>query len=82
MNQHSSNAREFSRDGDKVIWVSDGENCRYAALFNTGDTECEITLPLDGARTVYDIWAKKELGKVTDLTVPVAPHGAKLYKIQ
>ncbi len=80
MNQNSENARELLRDGDKVIWTSDGDGCKYAALFNTGDTERDITFDFGG--TVYDIWDKKEIGKVADLTVTVAPHGAKLYKIQ
>ncbi|MBQ7202888.1 MAG: glycoside hydrolase family 27 protein [Eubacterium sp.] len=83
MNQHSSDARELLRDGDTVIWTAEGSGCRYAALFNTGDDEREITLNLDTACTAYDIWAKKEVGTfTTDLTATVAPHGARLFKLK
>ncbi|MBR0412077.1 MAG: alpha-galactosidase, partial [Eubacterium sp.] len=83
MNQNSRNARELCRNGDKVIWASDGEGCSYAALFNTGDKEQEVTMPLDGECSVYDIWQKADLGSVQNtLVATVAPHGARLFKIK
>ena len=84
MNQNSTNARELCREGDKVIWVSDGDGCKYAALFNTGDTEQEVALTFDekGEYSALDIWQNEELGTVKNtLKASVAPHGARLFKL-
>ena len=84
MNQNSTNARELCREGDKVIWVSDGDGCKYAALFNTGDTEQEVAITFDekGEYSVLDIWQNEELGTIKNtLKASVAPHGARLFKL-
>ncbi len=72
----------------QVIWVSNGKGCKYAALFNTKDTEQNVKLNLteilmpDEKYTIYDIWAKEEIGRFKNtFKTSIPPHGAGLYKI-
>lgn len=72
----------------QVIWISNGKGCKYAALFNTKDTEQTIKLDLteilmpDEKYSFYDIWAKENLGEFKNsFKAKIPPHGAGLYKI-
>lgn len=71
-----------------VIWVANGKRCKYAALFNTKDKKAKIKFNLsdvlmpDEKYNIFDIWAKKELGKFKNsFTAEVEPHSAVLIKI-
>ena len=71
-----------------VIWVANGKKCKYAALFNTKDKKAKIKFNLsdvlmpDEKYNIFDIWAKKELGKFKNsFTAEVEPHSAVLIKI-
>lgn len=84
---HQHSRREKNGKGD-VIWVSNGRGCKYAALFNTRDTDHNVRLELreilmpDKEYTVYDIWNKKIVGIFKNkFTANIQSHGAGLYKI-
>lgn len=83
--QHSRNEKNGKGN---VIWVSNGRDCKYAALFNTKDVEQTVKLDLTeilmpGKKyTFYDIWEKKSLGEFKNsFKAVIPPHGAGLYKI-
>lgn len=83
--QHSRNEKNGK---GSVIWVSNGGDCKYAALFNTKDVEQTVKLDLTeilmpGKKyTFYDIWEKKSLGEFKNtFKAVIPPHGAGLYKI-
>lgn len=80
--------REEKKDGGEIIWISNGRNCKYAALFNTSDRNRTIKLALEDilmpgeCYAVYDIWEKKSLGEFKNrFFADIRPHGAGLYKI-
>jgi len=89
VNQHGTNAREFSRDSNAVVWISNTPDpaARNLALFNLGDTPREITvacteLGLPAACTVCDLWQQQALASVSgNITALVPPHGAVLYRL-
>lgn len=66
------------------IYVRLLEDQSYAVgFFNLGETEAEMTLPLVASAGVRDLWAQKDISGVTDsLTVILAPHSTRLFKIQ
>ncbi|MCC8073040.1 MAG: glycoside hydrolase family 27 protein [Clostridiales bacterium] len=72
-----------------IIWVANGTDCKYVALFNTKDVQQDITLDLteilmpNSKYTFYDIWDKKNIGEYKNkIKAAVEPHGVKLYKIK
>ncbi|RKP57333.1 glycoside hydrolase family 27 protein [Cohnella endophytica] len=88
MHRNSFGARLVSREGDRVVWAADGpDGERYVALFNTGESELEVSvalseLKLEGSVTAKELWTGKDLGLVDDkLSAYVAPHGAVLYRL-
>ena len=90
VNQKANDAKELFTKGDQVAWVATlpGSNAKYLAVFNTGDTAEEsikVTwsdVGLSGKCSVRDLWAKKDLGVVSDgQTFKVAPHASAFYKI-
>lgn len=83
--QHSRNEKNGK---GSVIWVSNGKDCKYAALFNTKDVEQTVKLDLTeilmpGKKyAFYDIWEKKSAGEFKNsFKAVIPPHGAGLYKI-
>lgn len=83
--QHSR--KEINGKGD-IIWIANGEGCKYAALFNTRDDEHSVKLDLtevlmpDADYKIYDIWNKENLGTFCNsFEISIAPHGAALCKI-
>ncbi len=89
VNQAGRPAQPVSTKTNRQVWYSLNADSSYTvALFNLGTTEANMTvnwadLGLDGAGTVRDLWAKKDLGQFasgyTAATVP--PHGARLFKV-
>ncbi len=87
-NTHS--AHPLFRDGgvgtEKIAWFTshiDGKRY-YAALFNAGETECEVSadIPIKDELLCYDIWDKKETGTVKGtVKANVPPHGAVIYRL-
>ena len=92
MLNNSNGARQFKReetDGKgEIIWTSNGENCKYVALFNTDDKEREICfnitdISIGGVKySVWDMWKHEEY-TVTDgeFSAKVNSHGARLFKV-
>ncbi len=93
MHRERKNGREFSRNLNEkgqgsIIWTAVGKKCKYAALFNTKDTQAKITLSLsdilmpDSRYEIYNIWDKRTEGTFKNaFTAVVPPHGAVLVKI-
>lgn len=71
---------------EQAAWFAshnDGKSY-YIALFDLGESECEITaeLPFGGKFTALDVWSGEALGSVTDsVSARVAPHAAALIKL-
>lgn len=59
----SHDAREVIRepqdDGELIVWTASGHDCSYAAIFWTGPTPREVTVPLESLAaqgTPRDLW--------------------------
>ena len=53
------------------------------AMFNLGEDEETLSLPLKEAKHIRDLWAKKDLGVFADeCSLRIPPHGARLLKMQ
>lgn len=87
MNMHRTvkNSRMLSRNEENgkgyIIWDGENENNRFVALFNTDEkpitinTSEKINIFVDGS---YDIWQKCT---VSENSITVQPHGARLLKL-
>lgn len=79
----SHSARQTHRDEKdgqgEIIWQSEGENCSYAAIFNTSDSARVIDFDA-GASKVFDIWQGGyiEYGGSAE----VASHGVRLFRLE
>ncbi len=92
MHQTSFGARQIRREEKNgkgnIIWLANGKDCKYVAIFNTKDAPQKITLKLSEilmpgtAYEVLDIWENESLGKIRTLSPTVSAHGAVLYKIK
>jgi len=98
VNQRSENNRQLFRTEDGLIaWVADvpGSPDKYLALFNTRDAGKETprgaTVPIpvrltdlgfNGPVKVRDLWAKKDLDRVSGEFAPEVPfHGARMFRL-
>jgi alpha-galactosidase len=90
VDQRSTGGRQLSANGNQIVWVADASapRAKYVAFFNIGDTEEErihldwTDLGLTGPCEVRDLWARKDIGRVTGgSTVAVRPHGSVLYRV-
>lgn len=92
MHRSSHGAREFYRNEKNgkgtIVWVSNGKNCKYVAIFNTDERERSVSADLSEilmpgtAYRAYDIWEKSDASAVSArLRAKVEPHGARLFKI-
>ena len=79
----SHSARQTHRDEKdgqgEIIWQSEGENCSYAAIFNTSDSARVIDFDA-GTSKVFDIWQGGyiEYGGSAE----VASHGVRLFRLE
>ena len=82
-------AKQLSRGKEQIVWTANGKKCKYIAVFNIGEKEktmrvplCDVLLP-DTTYRVTDVWSGDDLGSVKNtLRLAVAPHGARLIKIE
>lgn len=92
MHKTSYGARQYYRkeknNQGEIIWISNGKDCKYAALFNTRNAEAKITLRLNNVLmpgekyNIYDIWKKESVGEYSNrFAAEILAHGAGLYKI-
>ena len=89
VNQNSRGGKQAYRDEDTVIWTAtSSDNKPLIAVFNVSKEEKEITVDLKnfdlaGEYTLRDLWAKEDIGTVTDkIACTINSHGAKLYKLK
>jgi hypothetical protein len=89
VDQAGTPARPVSTATPQQVWYALNADGSYTvALFNLGRTEKDITatwsdIGLTGAATVRDLWARKDLGRVsqgfTAAAVPI--HGVRLLRV-
>lgn len=75
-------------NGGDIMWLAEGNDCKYVAVFNTRRNHRRFKFNLGRVLmpgeeySVYDIWDKYSMGKsVSYVEFTVPPHGAKLLKI-
>jgi hypothetical protein len=76
-------------DEDLIGWVSKGDGGReYLALFNVGDAATRVAVPLGrygftaSKYAARDVWAGKDLGKVSEATGEIPAHGVLLLELK
>jgi alpha-galactosidase len=80
-------AKPLYRDGERSVWTSTGPSGElFAALFNLGDAEAEVTatweqLGLQSPKQARDLWNRRGLGTVSGLGFLLPPHGSMLVKL-
>ncbi len=85
---NTAGAKEVTRTEDTIVWKTDDKDGNtYVAFFNTSFHETSpsvsfMQLGIRGERSLRDLWAKEELGKVESRVGAKVPvHGAVLYKL-
>ena len=76
-------------DGNEhILWQAESteENVFYAAVFNAGDRETKVEIPLKdlehGNRLVCnELWSGLKAPIADKISVRLAPHGAKVFKL-
>ena len=57
------------------------EDGHYAyAFFNMGETEEKACTRFSATGSVRDLWAKEELGTLSDLSLTLPPHTVRIIK--
>jgi hypothetical protein len=87
IDQTATESAEVLHEGELIVWRAKLPSGVAIAVFNTGDTAMTVDRKLAdlGAGTegrVRDVWARKDLGKVTTLKVEVPPHGCVLVMVK
>ncbi|HWZ96539.1 MAG TPA: glycoside hydrolase family 27 protein [Candidatus Dormibacteraeota bacterium] len=82
--------RRIRKDGDKEVWMKQlKDGSRAVILFNRGKTEAEVSVswtdlgyPEHVSASVRDLWAGKDLGKMTGkFSAKVASHEALVIRM-
>ncbi|WP_337099694.1 glycoside hydrolase family 27 protein [Paenibacillus sp. YIM B09110] len=87
LHRNSSGARQVSRDGDRIVWASQGENdTTYVALFNAGEASDNVSVSLEqlGLSAPVqgrDLWKREDLGTLDRLSFQLPPHSSLLLKL-
>ena len=85
-NAHQVWRKEFE-GCEHILWTANDVNGgTYAAIFNTGDKECRIEIPmkeleLNGTFTCTELWSGLKAPVAQKIGVRVAPHGAKAFSL-
>jgi hypothetical protein len=94
MNQKGRNQRLVKREGDLVLWASDGGTGQHhLALFNIGDSAMEIDRPYNTMGMpkqqfkVREVWTGKVLDtslgpSAWSIAVTIPPHGCVLLELR
>jgi hypothetical protein len=94
MNQKGRNQRLVKREGDLVLWASDGGTGQHhLALFNLGDSAMEIDRPYNTMGMpkqqfkVREVWTGKVLDtslgpSAWSIAVTIPPHGCVLLELR
>lgn len=89
MHRNARNSHQvWRRDiggNEYILWTaSSAEGGRYIAVFNAGETDGEIEIPLSEIE-IYDkvsgreLWSGEEISDVDKIAVKIPSHGAKAY---
>ncbi|MEQ7007091.1 X2-like carbohydrate binding domain-containing protein [Actinopolymorpha sp. B17G11] len=88
VNQAGRPAQPLSTKTNRQVWFALNEDGTYTvALFNLGRTDANVEvkwadLGLDGAASVRDLWAEKNLGTFDSNFIGEVPtHGARLFRV-
>ncbi len=93
VDQHSSNNKELLVDGSIVVWKADApaadgmKKGSYYAIFNLGNTPATYSydwkqLSMGGKdHRVRDLWQSQDIGRATQLTGTLLPHGSQLFRV-
>jgi alpha-galactosidase len=71
------------KQGQLEIWerpLADGS--KAVALFNRGDQAASIPYSIGEAKSLRDLWAHKDLGKMSKYSPEVAPHGVVMLLVR
>jgi alpha-galactosidase len=89
MDQHGHDQKLARQDEDLIGWTSKGEGGReYLALFNVSDAATRVTVPLSrygftaSKYAAKDIWAGKDIGKVSEAAGEIPAHGVLLLELK
>jgi hypothetical protein len=90
VDQHSRENREWLRKGSLVVWkaLPESGSGYYLAVFNLGDIAQDVNYSwkdlglAEGAHSVRNLWARKDLGTAASLKAKLASHGAMLLRVQ
>lgn len=86
VNQNGKNPRPVLYNENEAIWISDGEGCRFLALFNLSDEERTVSLETEKISmksvSVRDLWLHSSLGEMSAVSVSLRPHASVIYKIK
>ncbi|MBE6836219.1 MAG: glycoside hydrolase family 27 protein [Ruminococcaceae bacterium] len=78
-NQNGKNPRPLKYNENEAVWISDGENCRYIALFNLSDENRTVSFSLEETACVRDLWLHADLGETKDVFASLKPHASVMY---
>lgn len=89
INQTSYAGREVYRKGNEIVWSANGNDERYLAVFNIGDTPIKSEFYLEyicasDKNNIKEIWTDKTVSKTADnkIVSDIMPHSVCLYKIK
>ncbi len=84
--RHSHQVWRREMDGkEHILWTADSaEGGRYVAVFNCGETESKITVPLSdlelcGTYQGQELWSGNTLSVHSAISASLPAHGAKAY---
>ncbi|MDQ0111020.1 glycoside hydrolase family 27 protein [Paenibacillus harenae] len=87
LHRNSRGARQVSRDGDRIVWTSQGENdVTYVALFNAGEAADTVEVSLEqlgltAPAQARDLWKRENLGALDSVSFTLPPHSSLLLKL-
>jgi alpha-galactosidase len=89
MNQRGHEQHVAGDDGDLIAWATKGEGGReYLAVFNVSDAGVRVALPLRRygftaeKYSARDVWEGKDLGKISEASAMLQPHGVLLLELK
>ncbi len=90
IDQHSTGNHPLEQEGTVLAWTAKSStgSAMYLALFNLGDDSARMEKPygtygLPGkVYKVRDVWARKELGELLDISVEIPAHGVALFALR
>jgi hypothetical protein len=88
MDQQGHDQRLAGQDGEVIAWTTKVGSSEYLALFNLGDSAATVKSTFakyglaGGKYSAKDVWGKKDLDRVAEVSATVAPHGVLLLELR